>query len=96
LVGRKEVHGIQVVSFDAPVYVTNPSPFDDSLTEFPGEPPPTVFAYLIPITAAEASLVEDRGWSWFEDQLERYDPDIWDLARTETVNEQLGATDTLP
>jgi len=69
------------------VYVTNPSPFEKSLSEFVSEPP-TVFAYLIPITGAEASLVRDHGWRWFEDQLERQDPDIWDLSRSEEVRAQ--------
>lgn len=67
------------------IYVTNPSPFDKSLTEFVSELPATVFAYLIPISAEEARLVGEKGWRWFEDQLERQNPDIWDLARTEFV-----------
>jgi Suppressor of fused protein (SUFU) len=67
------------------IYVTNPSPFDDSLTKFVSESPATVFAYLIPINEAEASLVSKRGWRWFEEQLERQDPDIWDLARSDTI-----------
>ncbi len=69
----------------AAIYVTNPSPFDKSLTEFVSELPATVFAYLIPITEAEAELVREKGWRWFEDQLEQQNPDIWDLARNETV-----------
>ena len=67
------------------IYVANPSPFDKSLTQFASDSPPTVFAYLIPITNTEAELVRTCGWSWFEDQLERQDPDIWDLARIEKV-----------
>lgn len=67
------------------VYVTNPSPFGRSLTEFDSGSPPTVFAYLVPISALEAALVRQHGWNWFEDQLEQQDPDIWDLARTEEV-----------
>lgn len=67
------------------VYVTNPSPFDDSLTHFISESPATVFAYLVPITESEARLIHEKGWRWFEDQLEHQNPDIWDLARTETV-----------
>jgi hypothetical protein len=66
------------------VYVTNPSPFDPSLTEFVSEPP-TVFAFLIPIAETEARLVQERGWRWFEDALERRDPDLWNLARTEAI-----------
>jgi antitoxin YqcF len=68
------------------VYVTNPSPFDKSLTEFASESPATVFAYLVPITAAESSLVREHGWSWFEAQLEAQNPDIWDMARSEEVS----------
>lgn len=84
----------EVIGPDAPViagsmltaiYVTNPSPFAKSLTEFVSEPPATVFAYLIPITEAEAALVRERGWSWFEEELERQNPDIWDLGRAETI-----------
>ena len=69
----------------AAIYVTNPSPFDKSLTEFVSEQPATVFAYLVPITEAEAVLVRERGRRWFEEQLEQQNPDIWDLARTETI-----------
>lgn len=72
------------------IYVTNPSPFDKSLTEFVCELPAMVFAYLIPITEAEAKLVGDKGWRWFEDQLEQQNPDIWDLARTEAVTAHAG------
>jgi hypothetical protein len=67
------------------IYVTDPSPFEKSLTEFSSELPATVFAYLIPITKAEARLVSDMGWRWFEDQLEQQNPDIWDLVRSETI-----------
>lgn len=67
------------------VYITNPSPFEKSLTEFVSEPPATVFAYIVPITAAESSLVREHGWSWFEDQIEEQNPDIWDLARSDEV-----------
>lgn len=67
------------------IYVTNPSPFDDALTEFVSELPTTVFAYLIPITQSEAAFIHEKGWQWFEDQLEQQNPDIWDLARTEAI-----------
>lgn len=67
------------------VYVTNPSPFDRSLIEFQSTPPATVFAYLIPISGQEASLIQSHGWSWFEAELERQDPDIWDWTRSRQV-----------
>lgn len=67
------------------IYVTNPSPFDKSFTEFDSEPLATVFAYVIPISEAEATLVRIRGWRWFEEQLEQQNPDIWNLARVEYI-----------
>jgi hypothetical protein len=67
------------------VYVTNPSAFDKALTEFACEAPPTVFAYLIPITVGEAALVREHGWSWFEERLEKQNPNIWDLARSDEI-----------
>ena len=66
------------------VYVANPSPFDKLLTEFPSVPP-TVFAYLVPITSTEAALVREHGWDWFENALEKQNPDIWDLARCKEI-----------
>jgi len=67
------------------IYVTNPSPFADSLVQFEGPEPPIVFAYLVPITSQEAALIHERGWSWFEVQLEEQNPDIWNLARSEEI-----------
>lgn len=66
------------------IYVANPSPFNDSLTQFTSAPP-TVFAYLIPITFDEAALVRNHGWRWFENELAKQNPNIWDLARSEEV-----------
>ncbi|HVZ45440.1 MAG TPA: suppressor of fused domain protein [Ramlibacter sp.] len=68
------------------IYVTNPSPFDESLTHFESPSPPTVFAYLVPITGTEAALVVGRGWKWFEGQLEEQNPDIWNPARKEVID----------
>jgi hypothetical protein len=66
------------------VFVTNPSPLPEDLLTFHSVPP-TVFAYLIPVAAAEAALILSRGWRWFEGELEAQDPDIWDLSRTEEI-----------
>lgn len=68
------------------IYVANPSPFDDSFVQFSCAPPALVFAYLIPITSSEATLVEEKGWSWFEGRLEDVDPDIWNLHRSEAIS----------
>jgi hypothetical protein len=70
------------------IFVTNPSPFDSSLTHF-STSPPLVFAYLIPVSAAEAFLVRSRGWRWFEEQLEQQDPDVWDLGRRTGIEANL-------
>jgi hypothetical protein len=67
------------------IYVTNPSMFDKSLTEFASALRPTVFAYLVPITSGEAALVRELGWRWFEEQLRIQNPDICDFSRTEEV-----------
>jgi hypothetical protein len=66
------------------VYVANPSPFNDSLTQFTSAPP-LVFAYLIPITVDEAFLVRDHGWRWFENELAEQNQNVWDLGRSEEV-----------
>jgi hypothetical protein len=69
------------------IYVTNPSPFNDSLSEYKCEYPPIVFAYLIPITTFESALIQKKGWNWFEEQLEEQNPDIWDLMRSDGIFE---------
>jgi antitoxin YqcF len=67
------------------LYVTNPSPFSNSLVEFDSGQIAMVFAYLIPITPGEASCIRQKGWRWFEDQLESENPEIWDLSRTNEI-----------
>ncbi|UMR30066.1 suppressor of fused domain protein [Massilia sp. MB5] len=67
------------------VYATNPTPFDDGFAEFSHVNPPVIFVLLVPVTAAEAKLIGEEGWSRFEDWLEAQDPDIWDLSRTVEV-----------
>jgi Suppressor of fused protein (SUFU) len=47
-------------------------------------PPAVVFAYVVPITNTEATLVAEHGWRWFEDALDEQNPDVWDLARSES------------
>jgi hypothetical protein len=66
------------------VYVANPSPFDPPLPEFRSAPP-TVFAYLIPISGREALLIRDHGWRWFEAALENQNPDVWDWTGSSEV-----------
>jgi hypothetical protein len=47
----------------------------------PEEGESIVFAWLVPITANEASFVRSRGWSAFEKKLEEHDPDLLDMPR---------------
>jgi len=61
------------------LYVTNPSPLGDKILSH-GQSD-LVFAYLIPIAAEEARLIESKGWRYFEDQLEDGNIDIFDLKR---------------
>lgn len=63
------------------LYVALPVVFPGGLATCSDTRPPTVFAWLIPLHADEAALVGRLGWSAFEDQLERADPDLFDLAR---------------
>jgi antitoxin YqcF len=63
------------------IYVTNPSPFRNTLVNFSSALPSTIFAYLVPITSIEASQILVKGWRWFEHELEAENPDIWNLHR---------------
>lgn len=44
--------------------------------------PVTVFTWLIPLTSDEASFVDRRGWSAFEKEVARVNPDLLDLTRS--------------
>lgn len=81
---RPLINGATVSS----VYATNPTPFPDGFAEFATVAPPVIFVLLVPITKGENLLINDEGWSWFEEMLESQDPDIWDLARNEQVLKQ--------
>lgn len=70
------------------VYATNPSPFPDELWVVDAEPSPVVLAYIIPLSIAEADMLRTHGRDWFEERLERQNPDIWDLARTDEVHHE--------
>jgi hypothetical protein len=67
------------------VYAAIPVLFDDSFATFDGTSPPTVFVWLLPLHASEASYVQDNGWNKFEDLLEEKDPKLLDLNRQSVV-----------
>ena len=46
---------------------------------------PVVVGWLVPIAASEAAFVKSRGSSGFEDELERFDPDLLDFNRKAIV-----------
>ncbi|MUO79384.1 hypothetical protein GOZ78_17480 [Agrobacterium vitis] len=66
-------------------YATNPTPFEREFSELSCFEPPVLFVLLIPITERESDLIRQEGWSCYEDLLEKQDPDIWDLKRSEDV-----------
>jgi hypothetical protein len=67
------------------LYSSLPIFFSKAFATWSGSTPPTVFAWLIPITTVEATFVADQGWSEFESLLEARDPDLLDLDRPSVV-----------
>src|SRR6266404_2172370 len=65
------------------LYASLPSYFPDAFAKDTHTSPSTHFMWMIPITASEASFVAREGWSAFEDELVKQDPDLLDLNRTE-------------
>jgi hypothetical protein len=67
------------------LYVSLPVVFPGELATCDETDPPSVFAWLVPIHPEEADCVKREGWGAFEDQLERADPDLFDLGRSPVV-----------
>lgn len=53
----------------------------DEFAVFAGSDPPTVLAWLVPVSVREAALIGSHGWKWFEDRLVAEQPNLFDLAR---------------
>lgn len=66
------------------LYATNPGYFPEEMEVWEGASGPVVFAWLIPVTPAEAAYVELNGRARFEDEFWDANPDILDFSR-ETV-----------
>jgi len=64
------------------LYVSAPVVFPAGIATYPDSVPPTVFAWLIPITSAEADEIHSHGWNNFEDKLEQLDVDLFDVFRS--------------
>ena len=65
------------------LYASLPAYFPDAFAKGRRTSPSTHFMWMIPITAGEASFVSREGWSAFEDELVKQDPDLLELNRTE-------------
>jgi Suppressor of fused protein (SUFU) len=63
------------------LYCSVPTFLPDDANVFKHTIPPTVFVWLLPITERELSFVISHGWSQFEDELVKQDPDLFDLMR---------------
>jgi Suppressor of fused protein (SUFU) len=67
-------------------YAAAPVALPDSFAAFDGTDPHTVFVWMVPISAAEADLIGSHGWAWFEDQLVKQQPDLFDLRRRDIAH----------
>lgn len=67
-------------------YAAAPVALPDSFAAFGGTDPHTVFVWMVPISAAEADLIGSHGWAWFEDQLVKQQPDLFDLRRRDIAH----------
>jgi hypothetical protein len=63
------------------VYVAIPVYFPDDFAVYDGDGDPIVIAWLVPISADEASYVKQHGWEAFETHLAETDPDLTDVFR---------------
>lgn len=68
------------------LYVCIPYFFGEEAQTMLSSVPPTVLAWLVPITQAEASFIAKNGWNAFEDHLEATGEqlDLFDLKRPST------------
>jgi Suppressor of fused protein (SUFU) len=69
--------GSRMEAFYAAIPVCFPSEF----ATYREEDRDVVMVWLIPIHAVEAEFVRQRGWSQFEDELRKADPDLIDIER---------------
>lgn len=61
--------------------VYSPVCFPDTFRVDRSSSPPTVIAWLIPITSEELGIIEKYGWTALENMFEDLDPDLFDLER---------------
>ena len=63
------------------LYVGNPVYFPDELVSLNLDSTPVIFAWLIPVSLAEARLCREDGWRVLEQRIADVDPDLLDLDR---------------
>jgi Suppressor of fused protein (SUFU) len=68
------------------IYVSPPVFAPDDFTVFDGSKPPTIIAWMVPISRPEADAIDAHGWSWFEGRLAALQPDLFDLGRPSIVD----------
>lgn len=69
------------------MYFANPVYYDENFYSFELEPngQSAGIVWLVPVGPREANFVREYGWRRFEEELERVDPDLFDLTRNEIV-----------
>jgi hypothetical protein len=65
------------------LYASLPAYFADSFAKDAHTSPSTHFMWMVPITAGEAAFIGRGGWTAFENQLVKQDPDLLNLNREE-------------
>ncbi len=76
------ISGYPFVSF----YTAAPVYFPEEFAKCMTRSGPVFLAWLVPITADETELIQTKGWSAFEDELEKVNPDLIDLDRVSIVS----------
>jgi hypothetical protein len=67
------------------LYASMPVVFPEGIETFSGTSPPTVIVWLFPILPPEVQLVEEVGWSEFEERLQATNPALFDYRRLSVV-----------
>lgn len=78
-------HAVSRGSLCRNMYVSLPVIFPEGFGSYDEIRPTTVFAWMLPITDAEAEMIKSCGWSEFENILEKRDADLFELSRPSLV-----------
>ena len=72
------------------LYVASPVYFPREFRSVECDGGTTIFAWLVPISDEEASLINELGWDEFETMLESQNPDLLDFRRASIVRDHAG------